>query len=168
MHIVQTCHFDCRPIVPTDQIDWKKIYLQIEHGPLVKFWEGGWGIFQLQEFFFVIKWLLWIFLGHGMNIFRVNWREWIFFFYFSLSRIFFLFLPYPPPPPSMSFLMVRPLLLWSRSPLLFIVQFAVLQPFQSILPREGRDGRTSSLLAWTVFLLSINEQGLPDEELKKM
>ena len=37
-------------------------------GPLEKLW-GGRGIFQPQEFFFVIKFLVWIFLGHSMNVF---------------------------------------------------------------------------------------------------
>ena len=32
---------------------------------------GGGGIFEPQEFFFVIK-FLYEFLGHNMNIFRIN------------------------------------------------------------------------------------------------
>ena len=40
----------------------------LRDGPLEKLWGGG-GIFEPQEFFFVIKFLVWIFLGHSMNIF---------------------------------------------------------------------------------------------------
>ena len=52
--------------------------------------------------------------------------------------------------------------------LFFIVQFPVLQPSQSILLR-GRSGWENFHITscWTVFLLSISQQGLPDEEFKK-
>ena len=33
-----------------------------------KVMRGGGGIFEAQEFFFVFKFLVWIFLGHSMNI----------------------------------------------------------------------------------------------------
>ena len=48
---------------------------------------GGWGIFEPQEFFFVIKFLVWIFLGHSMNIFSFN---------FPLGEYFVLDLAPPP------------------------------------------------------------------------
>ena len=35
----------------------------IRDGPLEKLWGGGRGIFEPQEFFFVIKFFVWIFLG---------------------------------------------------------------------------------------------------------
>ena len=43
-------------------------YTQLRDGPLEKLWGGG-GIFEPQEFFFVIKFLVGIFLGLRMNIF---------------------------------------------------------------------------------------------------
>ena len=47
--------------------DW----FMLSNRPLEKLWGGGWGIFEPQEkFFFVTKFLVWIFLGHRMNIFR--------------------------------------------------------------------------------------------------
>ena len=52
------------------------------------------------------------FLGHSMNIFRVNLRAWIFFHLIFPCANIFLYLartPPPTPPPSISFLMVHPL-----------------------------------------------------------
>ena len=41
----------------------------IRDEPLEKLWGKGRAIFEPQEFVFVIKFLVWIFLGHSMNIF---------------------------------------------------------------------------------------------------
>ena len=47
--------------------------------------------------------LVWIFLGHSMNIFRVNWRAWICFsFNFPWREYFFGSSPPPPPPNKFS------------------------------------------------------------------
>ena len=67
----------------------------LRNGPLEMLW-GGRGIFEPQEFFFVIKFHVWIFLGRSMNIFRVNWRAWIFFhLIFPWANIFFCTSPAP-------------------------------------------------------------------------
>ena len=56
---------------------------------------GGRGILELQEFFFVVKILVLIFLGHCMNIFRINWRARNVFIEFSLAQIFLLYFARP-------------------------------------------------------------------------
>ena len=64
----------------------------VAFGPLCYIWDGpirtvmggGWEIFEPQEFFFfVIKFLVWIFFGHSIS-FRVNWRARFFSFNFPL------------------------------------------------------------------------------------
>ena len=44
----------------TRWVSWISKYSFIRDGPLEKFW-GGRGIFEVQEFFFVIKFPVWIF-----------------------------------------------------------------------------------------------------------
>ena len=71
---------------------------------------GGVGNFRAAGIFFSSPNSLYeCFLGHSMNIFRVNWRPWIFFrLIFPCANIFFLYFA-PAPPPPISLLMVRPL-----------------------------------------------------------
>ena len=66
--------------------------LAIRDGPLEKLW-CGWGIFEPQEFCFVIKFLVWIFLGHGLNIFGglIGVHE---FFSFNFLLREYFFVPY--------------------------------------------------------------------------
>ena len=67
-------------------------------GPLEKLWGGG-GIFEPQEFFFVIKFLEWkCFWDVAWISLRVNFRAWIFFpFNFALREYFFLYFARPHP-----------------------------------------------------------------------
>ena len=67
----------------------------IRDGPFEKLWGRGGGIFEPQEFFFVIKFLEWIL---AWKSFGVNWRAWIFFIWSPLERIFFLYFAPPPHP----------------------------------------------------------------------
>ena len=63
----------------------------------------GWGIFEPQAFFFVIKFLVWFFLGHSMNIFYGLLARMIFFFHFFIfpcANIFVVLRPPPPAPPT--------------------------------------------------------------------
>ena len=55
---------------------------------------GGVGNFRAAGIFFVIKFLVWIFLGHSMNIFSFN---------FPLGEYFVLDLAPPPPTPPRKF-----------------------------------------------------------------
>ena len=81
----------------------------IRDGPLEKLWGRGGGIFEPQEFFFVIKFLEGIL---AWKSFGVNGRAWIFFIWSPLERIFFC--TSPPPPTPLGFLMVRPLCHWDK------------------------------------------------------
>ena len=66
-------------------------------GPLEKLW-GGRGIFEPQEFFFVIKFLVWIFFRPLREYFLgLTGVQEFFLIKFSLARIF-LFVLHPPPP----------------------------------------------------------------------
>ena len=68
---------------------------------------GGRGIFEPQEFFFVIKFLVWIFFRpkHEYFLGLIGMQE---FFSFNLPLLEYFFCTSPAPP--ISFLMVRPLL----------------------------------------------------------
>ena len=60
---------------------------------------GGRGIFEPQDFFFVIKFLVWIFLGIAWIFFSINWLAWFFFhLIFPCPNIFFVRRPSPRPP----------------------------------------------------------------------
>ena len=68
------------------------IISHIRDGPLEKLWGGGWGIFELQQFFFrcqipcmnFFQVVAWIFFG-------VNLRAWVFFhLIFPCANIFFV------------------------------------------------------------------------------
>ena len=91
-----------------------------------KSYGGGWGIFEPQEFFFVIKLLVWI-------VFR-PWHEYLlglifvqefFLLYFCRARIFF-FCTSLAPTPVISFLMVRPLIYHYPSDLGSLILFRII------------------------------------------
>ena len=69
---------------------------------------GGGGILEPQDFFFVIKFLVWIFFKpwHKYFLGLIGVHE--FFSLNFLLREYFLVLRSPPPPTPISFLMVRP------------------------------------------------------------
>ena len=69
----------------------------LRDGPLEKLWGwGGGGIFEPQEFFFVIKFPVWICFRPKHEIF-FNWRAWSFFhLIFPCVNIFFCTSPAPP------------------------------------------------------------------------
>ena len=73
----------------------KRVWFLLRDGPLEKLW----GEFEPQEFFFVIKFLLWIFLGHSTNIFLglIGMHE-FFSCFFPLREYFFCTSKAPPPP----------------------------------------------------------------------
>ena len=84
----------CCPYRPTS---WDLGLLR--DGPLEKLWGGGGrGIFELQEFFFVIKFLVWIFFRplHEYFLGLIGVQE-FFSFNFPLREFFFCTSPAPPP-----------------------------------------------------------------------
>ena len=80
-------------------------------GPLENYgWEAGVENFRAARIFFVIKSLVWIFLGHSMNIFLgLTGVHEFFSFNFTLREDYLCTsLAAPPPLPPISFLMGRP------------------------------------------------------------
>ena len=75
--------------------DWK--FELFRDGPLEKLWGRGEGNFRAHEFFFVIKFLVWIFLGHSMNIFLglIGVHNFFFHLIFPCANIFFVLRPHP-------------------------------------------------------------------------
>ena len=69
----------------------------LRDGPLEKLW-WGWGIFEPQEFFFVIKFLVWIFFRpwHEYFLGLIGAHD-FFSFNFPLLEYFFLYFTSPPP-----------------------------------------------------------------------
>ena len=74
----------------------KHSQVNLRDGPLEKLW-GGRGIFDLQEFFFVTKFLVWIFFRPLHEYFLgVNWLARIFFhLIFPCANFFFVLRPPP-------------------------------------------------------------------------
>ena len=74
----------------------------LRDGPLEKLW-GGRGIFEPQEFFFLIKFLVWIFFRpqHEYFLWLIGLQE-FFSFNLPLREFFFGTSPAPPPPHKFS------------------------------------------------------------------
>ena len=72
----------------------------LRDGPLEKLWGGGRRISELQEFFFVVKFLVWIFFRpkHEYFLGLIGMHE-FFSFNFPLCEYFFCTSPAPTPPP---------------------------------------------------------------------
>ena len=71
---------------------------------LEKLW-GKWGIFEPQEFFFVIKFRVWIFFRpqHEYFLGLIGVHEFFFHLIFPCANIFFVLRPSPHPPPPHKF-----------------------------------------------------------------